>query len=445
MILTDTVKEESHQHFAYSLKIGLMGPFGFGNLGDAAIQEAMIQNIYKYCPDAKIYGFSLNPEDTEVRHGIPSFPMGQMARNWWEGDRQNLLIMNLCKIVYKLRAIPNPVLRKLGRIFLRIYLEIFLEFLAWLRAFKQLKNLDLFIVSGGGQLDDYWGGAWQNPYALFTWSILAKLAKTKFIIASVGAGPIDAKLSKFFFKSSLALADYRSYRDEDSKQYIERVLKFRKNDPVCPDLAYSLAIKKYQNSHTNKNHLPIVGIGPMSYFDPRVWPERDTTVYLGYLTKLALFVSWLIEERYGILFFTGEAIHDRPVIKDLRDILDKNGVVYAEGQIIEEPIESVDDLMSELAKTDIVISARFHATLLPQLLNKPVLAISHHRKVEMLMADTGQSDYCVSIDTFDVDTLKAKFLLLEKNQDLVKQQLAQRIQQYKAALDKQYEHLFKNL
>ena len=54
-------------------KIGLLGPYGFGNLGDAAIQQAMVQHIKQHIPDGQIYGFSLNPEDTFNRHGIQSF------------------------------------------------------------------------------------------------------------------------------------------------------------------------------------------------------------------------------------------------------------------------------------------------------------------------------------------------------------------------------------
>ena len=36
-------------------KIGLLGPYGYGNLGDAAIQQAMIEHIHRYHPDAKVY------------------------------------------------------------------------------------------------------------------------------------------------------------------------------------------------------------------------------------------------------------------------------------------------------------------------------------------------------------------------------------------------------
>jgi polysaccharide pyruvyl transferase WcaK-like protein len=440
-------RQAARQKIEVSKKIGLISPFGCGNLGDVSIQKAVIQNIRKYYPDAQIEPFSLNPERVEKEIGIKGFPLCHLANvannQWWLGNGKNSWFVTLLvKMVVGLRrSVPNHKLRR----FLLAFIVPPLELQAWIKAYQNLKGLDMLMVSGGGQLDDCYGGTWYHPFTLLMWSIFAKLHQVKFAVVSVGASPIDYKLSRLFHKVVLSLASYRSYRDEDSKKYIARVVGFKKDDPVYPDLAHSLDLQEYNYSVFQTKYRAIVGIGPMGYCDPRSWPKKDSSIYMGYLNKLASFVSWLIEERYGILLFPGEAVGDLPVIKDLRDILDKNGVVYTEGQIIEEPIESIEDLMGELAKTDIAISARFHGTLLPQLLNKPVLAISHHRKVEMLMADTGQSDYCVSIDTFDVDTLKAKFLLLEKNQDLVKQQLAQRTQQYQAALDKQYEHLFKNL
>jgi polysaccharide pyruvyl transferase WcaK-like protein len=363
---------------------------------------------------------------------------------WWRTDEKNFIASIILRVVCGIRAIPNPILRKIGGL-VRVPLELLLEPIALLRAYKCLKGMDLFIVSGGGQLDDYWGGVGKNPYALLLWGTLARLRKIKFLMVSLGAGPINSPLSKLFIRMALMLASYRSYRDEDSRNYIEKVVGFKKNDPIYPDLAHSLDLAQYQTFSSQQKHRPVVGIGPMTYFDPRVWPEKDSSVYLGYLNKLASFVSWLIQKQYVILFFTGEAVTDRPVIKDLRDILDSNRVVYSEGQIIEDPIETLDDLMSQLAKTDLVISARFHGTLLPQMLNKPVLALSHHRKVEMLMADLGLSDYCLSIDTFDVDTLKERFMALETNQETIKQQLAKRTQEYRSALEEQYERLFKNL
>ena len=56
-------------------KFALLGPYGYGSLGDAALLEAMLQNIRKQYPDAQITGIALNPQDTERWHKIPAYPM----------------------------------------------------------------------------------------------------------------------------------------------------------------------------------------------------------------------------------------------------------------------------------------------------------------------------------------------------------------------------------
>src|SRR3990172_9989934 len=51
--------------------IGLLDHMGYGNLGDAAIQESVIANIKKRMPNVQLVGFSSVPDDTVTRHGIP--------------------------------------------------------------------------------------------------------------------------------------------------------------------------------------------------------------------------------------------------------------------------------------------------------------------------------------------------------------------------------------
>jgi polysaccharide pyruvyl transferase WcaK-like protein len=115
------------------------------------------------------------------------------------------------------------------------------------RAYRNLKRLklDLLIISGGGQLDDDFGGAWYEPYIIFFWGGLAKLLNVKFAIVSVGVGNINENLSRFFIRIGLSPACYRSYRDETSKKYLENVLGFRNSDPIYPDLAHSLQLEQY--------------------------------------------------------------------------------------------------------------------------------------------------------------------------------------------------------
>lgn len=431
-------------------KIALMGPWGYGNLGDASIQTAMIQNIHKYYPNAQIYGCSLFPKDTQERHGIPSFTMCNWpsGNSWWEGDEKNFITKNLNKFSKKIRGISNPSIRKLF-IPIRVPSEWVLEILALVRSFKILRDFDAFIVSGGGQLDDVFNGAWVQPYALFLWGLLARLRRVNFMIVSVGAGPIEAPLSKFFVNQALTFANYRSYRDRKSKQYVEKVVNFhRQEDPIYPDLAHSLDLDRYQVlSKSRGEQRTIVGIAPIPHKYAHTSPGLigdDTLTYVTYLNKLASFVIWLLQNQYAILFFTGEDGVDRPAIHDLRRTLEKSEVVYSEDQIIENPISTVDDLMLQLAETDLVVASRFHGVLLSQLLNKPVLALSFHDKIDSLMTDSGQTEYCLPIDDFEVEILKERFLALKENQTVIKEQLAKRTQQYREALDEQYDRLFGN-
>ena len=66
-------------------KIGLLDHMGGGNLGDDATQTAVILNIKKRWPDCEICAFSMNPIDTQSRHGILSYPI--RATMWAFGDQ----------------------------------------------------------------------------------------------------------------------------------------------------------------------------------------------------------------------------------------------------------------------------------------------------------------------------------------------------------------------
>jgi polysaccharide pyruvyl transferase WcaK-like protein len=192
-------------------------------------------------------------------------------------------------------------------------------------------------------------------------------------------------------------------------------------------------------NHFEKN---IVGIGPMSYFDPRIWPKKDQDVYMNYLNKLAEFILWLIHQGFKIILFPGEAIHDTVSSEDLKVILARAGEVFNPAQLLQPKIETVGDLMPQLATADLIVASRFHGVLLSMLLHKPLVALSYHPKVDELMADTGQSHYCLQIQDFDVETLKARFTELAANREIASQQITTRVKQYRNALDEQYERIF---
>ena len=51
-------------------KIGLMGPFSLGNLGNAALQQTVVEHLNKRFPDAEFYGCCIEPGELANGHQI---------------------------------------------------------------------------------------------------------------------------------------------------------------------------------------------------------------------------------------------------------------------------------------------------------------------------------------------------------------------------------------
>jgi polysaccharide pyruvyl transferase WcaK-like protein len=426
-----------------AVRIGILDVLGVGSLGDEATQQAMIQNILKYHPNAEIYGFSCDPKDTLARHGIQSFPINRVCGkcHWWLGNNPGALAKQLVEVLDKFKSSSNPVARAIGSKLVGSWLEI----LASIRAYKSLGNLDLdlLIVSGGGQLDDDFHGAWYEPYILFFWGILARLHHVKFAIVSVGVGNIASKLSRFFIKVGLSVACYRSYRDNISKQYLEDVLRFKNSDSIYPDLAHSLQLQEFSKLII-QDEPQVVAVNPL-HFVPGYWSGLEDAAYDEYLNKLAEFIDWLAQNNYKIIMFSSCIGEDTSVTKLVKDVLQHSGKSIPDDQIVDAAILTVEDLILQLSNVSIVVASRLHSVLLATLLNKPIIALAYHFKLDMVMQEMGQSEYCLRIDHFSVEELKEKFISLEKNRETIKAQLGQETQRCQLALDQQYQYLFKQL
>jgi hypothetical protein len=61
------------------------------------------------------------------------------------------------------------------------------------------------------------------------------------------------------------------------------------------------------------------------------------------------------------------------------------------------------------------------------------------------MFDTEQSEYCLSIASFDESKLQGKFREALNHRNAIKEKVTKRIYEYQVELDKQYEHIFNDL
>jgi len=430
--------------------IVLLTPYTGSNLGDAAIQSAVIENIKMRHPSASIRGITLRPETTAELHGIRCFPLisagithHQKPANQVEtsangsAKSKNYDFLANRYIRFFLKA--GVYLPRAGY---RVLILLRNEVKHISKGYEFIKNTDQAVYSGGGQLDDHWGGPWHHPYTMLKWAVLARMAGAKLIFLSIGADHLKSPLTRFFIKQALSLAHYRSYRDEETKDRVVR-MGISNADRVYPDLAYSLPFTTQGNrrliNDEQSNSTVVVGISPIG---APAWTTNRSESFETYMGNLTTLVSWLLSTKHTVLFFPSQTTDDPPLIEEIQSRLVASGLHYDEDQIISEPVLNVDDLLQQIAMTDIVVASRFHSVLLANLLCKPVLALSYRSKVKNLMDDAGLGQYCLDINNVRAEDMKTLVSALLENRNAISKHLSTRVKTYIQSLDEQYDQVF---
>jgi polysaccharide pyruvyl transferase WcaK-like protein len=424
-------------------KIGVFSHGGLQNLGDEALFAAVAQNVRARVPEAEVIGFTVNPQDTELRHGLRTFPIAR-----WDGPPSKPIAEGataepfggafVSRWKQRVKALPGAVwavqsLRKLTRFARAVLLEP--KFL-W-DSYRRLRGVELLLVAGSHQLNDSYG-PWQFPLTLYKWSLLSRLTGTKFVILSVGAGPISSPFSQFMIRGVLGRCSYSSYRDVNSSKVIDSI-GVKGPKLVFPDLAYSLRLPSPRPIPAHGKEV-VVGINPVPYCDTRYWTIQDDVRYREYVDKFARFTQWLDQNGYSTLFFPTQARADVLTIEDIRASL--NGTGLSSRLLPESPIQTIDDLVSEIARADIVIANRYHGILLSLALNKPVVGVAYHQKSRVLLDQTGQGEYVVDTADFSVEDLIEKVKAVHANAAESKKEIALRIAPLREALERQYDAVF---
>jgi polysaccharide pyruvyl transferase WcaK-like protein len=422
--------------------IGLLHHVGGGNLGDDASLESVAGNIRRRCPRAEIVAFSMNPGDTEARHGITSYPV---RRTGWSVGSSDMgaeasLRTHLKTLTRELK--PLFYLLKTINAVVRLTTGIFREFSFLISSRRRIKSLDLLIISGGGQLTEK-DGPWGFSYTIFKWLLLARWAGVRCMFLNVGAGPLTSPLSKYFARRALAAAEYVSLRDQQSRDLVGKI-GFKGKSLVYPDSAYGLQFALPSNiSPLERRSQSIIGFAPMPYPDPRLHiAEKDQVVYDAFIGKLASFASWLLDRSYALRVFGTDTGVDPVAIKDFEAALAHQRDIPPSRYSVSQSIVSVHDLLATMAGMDFVFTCRFHGVIFAHLLNKPVLAIAHHPKVMDLMANLGLSNYCVDIRDFDLNLLQDKFAAMVANADEIKSRMDASLIKNRQLLAAQFDGLF---
>lgn len=381
-------------------RVVLLTPYSGGNLGDAAIQDALIANLRVRLPGVQFSGVTLNSENFVKQHGTGAFDLCVSSGLFYGMSRQGSGNPSQGRVPGTAIGAVKKVIKVIPGA--RLASRIWREFKHCRHGLLFLRGQDLLIVSGGGQLDEEWGGAWGHPFALFKWAMLARLAKVPLAFASVGACKAASTTSRVFFARALRRAHYRSYREANSRNIAAALFAPASADVVVPDMAFSLP-SSAQASSTGLRALAggrkIIAVSPITYAKPQNWPQEDAAVYERYLTQLAEALSQLIAQDYFIVL-VWSARADKETISDLLSHLPDAAKKRSSSHIHLPLITKWQDLYTVLADADFLIASRLHSTILGFAAQKPTIAISFDAKVDWVMQDLEQTEYLLHIRDF---------------------------------------------
>jgi len=424
--------------------VGLLTPYTGGNLGDTAIQEAVIQGLRRRWPQAELVGITLTPERTEEVHGIPCIALSGLKRprrsrpepvgpqrtveQLKERFRSHRVAFALARAAYRLAGSAM----RLVRLSLR-------DFGHTLEVWKAARSLDIVVVSGGGQLDEYWGGPWGQPYALFKWATLTRVAGGRLVFLSVGTHALESRLSRWFVRRALQRSDYRSFRDAVSKR-LAQDLGARASDPVVPDLAFSFRDTTPRSAGGGQE--TVIGVSPIAYLSPRSWPRHDDVAYRRHIGALSDFVAEAVNAGCRVSLFTSDEC-DLEALDGLRGELERRlGHSIVRSRIASVSTSSLRLLLDVIHGSDCVVASRLHGIILSHLLLVPALALSYDRKVDTYMADLGMQEFRLDIQGFAGGDVTERLRRLLANKQRVRTTLRKLVEQSREELDSQYDRVF---
>jgi len=250
------------------MKVVLSGYYGFHNVGDEAILQAIIHALRQEKKDIEIIVLSNDPEYTKKTYGVD-------AVNRW----------------------------KLGEVF------------------RAIAGSD-GVISGGGSLLQDKTGLKSVPYYTGIMMIAYTLRKPFYIYAQ-GIGPLEQRVSQILVKYALSKADYISVRDKESAQLLQ-TLGIQGNIDLVPDPVMGM---KYDPS-LNRSWLEKTGLSnePFITVALRDWPSAGFPVCKGKVVEaLDRFVS---DGEYRVVFLPMHGEHDDVFSREIVDAMKNSSRVH---------------------------------------------------------------------------------------------------------------------
>lgn len=344
------------------VRVALFGGFGIGNFGNDASLEATADYLRAAYAQAALSSICSAPDVTADKFGLPTYATARA---------------------------PAGVLRLLDVALLRLPRTVW----NWIYTLSVLKRFDIMLVAGTGVFDDYRDSPFGWPSRLLRWSLAARLRGVRLIFLSVGAGPIKNPISRALMKASARLAQHRSYRDAESRAFMQSIGMDERASPVLPDLAFLLDAPKVERQAGR----PVrVGVGLMNY---RGWRDSDA-VFEAYVATHVRLIQWIEAQGHEVRVLIGQSPADLKAVRAVEKGVGRSLMTPAQ-----EQMNSFQDAMAAAGETDLVIASRYHVQIAALKVGAPLISLSYAPKNDSLLAEAGLGEFTQGVETVDFNKL----------------------------------------
>ena len=304
--------------------IALSGYYGFYNIGDEAILEAIVKVLRYHRPDIELIVFSADPRHTRRTYGVEAV------------SRTNL---------------PAII--------------------------RVLRRADLLISGGGGLLQDATGPR-SIPYYLGIIK-LAMLLRTKVAVYAQGLGPLRSGWSRFCVQKVLSGVDWLSVRDPASARLLAE-LGVERDVTVTADPVFFLDPAPQKEIEAFWKAYGIKRPGKELLVGLALRPYPGETLFDKKLLEIFSTGCRFLEKEYKVrlIFFPYHLKKDLPLARDLASRSSTRGIV------IEESLSS-RNVLRVMGGLDLLIGMRLHALIFASICGVPFIALPYDPKVNAFL------------------------------------------------------------
>lgn len=359
-------------------KIGIIGLYGTGNLGDDLILLSVLKHLDR---NLNLGGNEdkLNTIDIEILYF---------------GKEKNLDYLDLCcksyniSLFYKLRVFN----------------------LIWFIC-KKIKSMDLIIYAGGGFINE------RQPLLRLLWWLLpifiGVLFKKRVLLISLSVNhSFRNRFLRLILKKLLDKVDAITVRDVGSMEKLKKYLGLSKTEIISvADVVWTFSseFKKNRSSEDIKKF----GLCLVDYYSGY---GLSTSLYKSYYACYKSNIIDSLKDLYRNLWSIGvknlEFINttrtDYEFIEDIKKELEKELNINISNFYSKDP----QKVFEYFGYFDVVLAMRFHSIIISLSLDLLVVPIIYENKVKNLVSELGIEDY--SVDYIDFSTgLSGKLPVLE--------------------------------